>query len=480
MTTSDRTSIAVIGAGFSGLMVAIHLLLKSGRDGPRIYLIEQSETFGLGAAYATDSGRHLLNTRASGMSVFPDRPRHFVEWLETHPGYDRASGTSFISRRTYGEYLQSLLREAACGEQAAGRLYLVPDEAVSLEPKNSAIRNGAFALGLKVGKVLCVDAVILATGNAPPHPPDVPEAAFFSSSRYIEDPWERGAFDGIGADDTVLMLGTGLTMVDVALLLKSRGAEGPLIAISRRGQVPRSHAAPTPAPAIAIPTLPTKLSEALRTLRRVIADAEQQGGSWHHVMDAIRPLNSAYWQSLPHEARRRFLRHLRPWWDVHRHRLAPKAASRLEALKAQGQLAIRRARLARFALNSPGSDYPVTVHWRASSGAAVETFGVHHVVNCMGPGGDPTRSHSPVIRNMLAAGLTRPDSLRLGIEVDADGRVVSAEGAVAERLFALGPPTRGIFWESTAVPDIREHAHRLAETALASLDIASARARAKA
>src|SRR5687767_13617887 len=114
---SQRPSIAVIGAGFSGLMTAIHLLLKSPRDGPRVHLIEQSEAFGLGAAYATESGRHFLNTRASNMSVFPDRPDHFLQWLEAQPGAEGISGSSFNTRRTYGEYLQSLLREAACGEQ---------------------------------------------------------------------------------------------------------------------------------------------------------------------------------------------------------------------------------------------------------------------------------------------------------------------------------------------------------------------------
>ena len=462
---AGQPSIAVIGAGFSGLMSAIHLLLKSGEGGPRIYLIEQSEAFGLGAAYATDSGRHVLNTRASSMSVFPDRPGHFMDWLNAQAEIDGVSGTSFITRRTYGEYLQSLLREAACGEHAAGRLYLVPDEAVSLERQ-----NGGYAVSLKVGKVLSVDAVILATGNAPPHPPAIPEPSFFDSPRYIDDPWSRDAFAGIAPGDTVLMLGTGLTMVDVALLVKSHGHEGPLIALSRRGQVPRSHTDRPAGPPVAAPPLPPRLSQAVRMVRRLVRESERQGGSWQQVMDALRPLAGPYWQRLPDPVRRRFLRHLRPWWDVHRHRLAPRPAERIAALRAEGKLEIRRGRLARIALEEAPGGFPVTACWRAAFTGDVACMGVHHVVNCMGPGGDPTRSHSPLIQRLLASGLARPDPLRLGIEVDEQGRVTGGDDRPAERLFALGPPTRGIFWESTAVPDIREHAHRLADTALASLE----------
>jgi uncharacterized NAD(P)/FAD-binding protein YdhS len=418
MAAAQR-SIAVIGAGFSGLMCAIHLLEKSPGDGPRVYLIEQSDSFGLGAAYSTDSGRHALNTRAANMSVFPDKPSHFLEWLEAQPGAYGVSATAFITRRTYGDYLQSLLRDIACREHAAGRLYLVPDETIALEKA-----EGGYALSLKVGKVLHIDAAILATGNAPPHPPPVPDSAFFDSPRYIDEPWSRSAFDAIGTDDSVLMIGSGLTMVDIALLLKSRGHNGPLIALSRRGLLPRPHTAAPPArPAIALPRLPGELSQALRTVRALMREAEANGGTWRQVMDGLRPLNSLYWQGLSLEAKRRFLRHLRPWWDVHRHRLAPQAAARIEIMMRDGELTVCRGRLARFALEE-WDGFPVTVTWRSPGNRGVTERGVHHVVNCMGPGGDPTRSNSPLIQHLLAGGLARSHVLRVGFDVDADGRLI--------------------------------------------------------
>ena len=187
------------------------------------------------------------------------------------------------------------------------------------------------------------------------------------------------------------------------------------------------------------------------------------------MMDGLRPLNSLYWQGLSLEAKRRFLRHLRPWWDVHRHRLAPQAAARIEIMMRDGELTVCRGRLARFALEERDG-FPVTVTWRSPGSRGVTERGVHHVVNCMGLGGDPTRSHSALIQHLLAGGLARPHVLRVGFDVDADGRLIDSDGAVATRLFALGPPTRGFFWESTAVPDIREYAFRLADTALRSID----------
>jgi len=466
MAGAARPSIAVIGAGFSGLMSAIHLLLRSNENGPRVYLIESSEAFGLGAAYATSSSRHVLNTRAGNMSVFPDRADHFLEWLQAQAGTYGVTAASFITRRTYGTYLQSLVRDAACGPHAAGRLYLVPDEAVGL----LADPRGGFAVSLKVGRVLHVDAAIVATGNSPPHPPQIPDAAFFDSPHYIDDPWAAKAFANVQADDTVVTLGTGLTMVDVALLLKSRGHRGPIIAISRRGQIPRSHIASAGPPGLAAPELPPTLSLAVKAVREAVQAAKRQGGAWQHVLDALRPVIGGYWQALPGADRQRFLRHLRPWWDVHRHRLAPQVADRIQKLLAEGMLIVCRGRLVRMTCDAEPDSFPVTVSWRPAGDSTVYKIGTHVVVNCMGPGGDPVRSRAPLMQSLLASGLARPDSLRLGLDVDGQGRLISRSGEISARLFALGPPTRGVFWESTAVPDIRQHAWRLSETVLRALD----------
>ncbi|WP_088348232.1 MULTISPECIES: FAD/NAD(P)-binding protein [Rhodomicrobium] len=460
----DQKTIAVIGGGMSGLICAIHLLLKSSGGGPRVFLIEQGTAFGVGAAYSTHNVDHLLNTRAANMSPFPDRPGHFLEWLRMRPEITAASGASFVSRRLYGDYLQSLLRDAACGPDAAGRFYLVPDEAVRLERE-----GGGFKLHLRVGKVLPVDAVVLATGNPPPHRPNIRAEAFFDSARYIDDPWDPAAFDAVEPGDAILMLGTGLTMIDVVLTLKARGHAGPLTALSRRGLLPRRHVLQSQAAQLATPALPPHLSGALASVRRAIREAAGKGAGWQDVMDTLRPVTSAYWRDLPLSAKRRFLRHLRPWWGAHRHRLAPQVADRLEALIRDRSLAVRRGRLIEINLDERSGGPPVSAAWETPRGKRLHGMKVHHVVNCTGPGGDPTLSRSELLRGLIASGLARPDHLRLGLDVDAGGRLIARDGAVADTLFALGPPTRGMFWESTAVPDIRDYAEAVAASALQTL-----------
>jgi uncharacterized NAD(P)/FAD-binding protein YdhS len=465
MNIAAPQAVAVIGAGFSGLICAIHLLLKSSREGPRIYLIERREAFGVGAAYSTDNPGHLLNTRAANMSVFADRPDHFINWLQNRAGTFDGNGSSFVSRRVYRDYLQNLLREIACGADAAGRFYLVPDEVVALKPAGTR-----YEVHLKVGKVLSVDAAIVATGNPPPHPPNVPDTSFFESSRYIDDPWHPSAFDAVEPQDTIVILGTGLTMIDAVLSLRLRGHEGPVMALSRRGLVPRRHAAAAQPVEHDLPALPLRLSMALRTIKAAVEDAKRAGGNWQDVIDGLRPHTAAYWQGLPLEAKRRFLRHLRPWWDVHRHRLAPQVADRVRELIREGSLVICRGQLFRIGLDGSLDAPTAAVTWRPAGDTLLYRMTAHHVLNCMGPGGDPARSKTPLIPGLVSAGLARPDRLRLGLDVDRAGHLIGRDGTISERLFALGPPTRGVFWEATAVPDIRQLAGAVATTALAALD----------
>lgn len=468
MSVASSNAVAVIGGGFSGLICAIHLLLKSPRGGPRVYLIERRAAFGVGAAYSTDNPGHLLNTRAANMSVFADEPDHFLNWLEDQGVPFQGNGSSFVSRQTYRNYLQGLLREIACRAEAAGRLYLVPDEAVALKPAGKR-----YDVHLKVGKVLSVDAAVVATGNPPPHPPKVPDAAFVESPRYIDDAWHPSAFASVEPRDTIVILGSGLTMIDTVLSLRLRGHQGQVMALSRRGLLPRQHAATVQPVEHDFSALPVRLSMALGVVRTAIERSRQAGGNWQDVIDRLRPHTATYWQGLSLRDKRRFLRHLRPWWDVHRHRLAPQVADEVQELIRRGDLVVCRGQLIRMALGG-FPDFPgVDVTWRPAGDTLVYRMKAHHVINCMGPGGDPTRSKTPLIPGLVASGLARPDTLRLGLDVDPAGHLIGGDGAISQRLFALGPPTRGVFWEATAVPDIRQLASSVADAALAALNRAS-------
>jgi uncharacterized NAD(P)/FAD-binding protein YdhS len=179
---------------------------------------------------------------------------------------------------------------------------------------------------------------------------------------------------------------------------------------------------------------------------------------WRRAFDGVREQVQVIWLSLSESERRRALRHLRPWWDAHRHRMAPEVAARIDAHIADGRLRVAAGRMLSLRAEVGG----VTVTWRPRAHTSVRADRTEWVVNCTGPEGDPRRSDNGVVRKLVESGLARPDALGLGLDVDGDGRLIGADGAVATGLYGLGPLTRGALWEVTAVPDIRLQAQRLA------------------
>ena len=333
-----RTVVAIVGAGFSGTMAAIQLRRRLPRDHV-VYLFERSGRFARGPAYAASAEPHLLNVRAANMSAFPDQPNHFQDWLESNesllPGdVERTEVGVFATRRLYGRYLRQLLfRET---NESGGGVQLVADEVVGI----SRISSG-YAVICKSGRRVEAAGVVLTVGNLP--------SAERSDGVVVHDPWADEATAWLRPDEPVMVVGTGLTMVDLALGMRSRGFTGPIIALSRRGLVPQRHAPaggawPTPAFTEAERR---SLVALLRRLRIEVAEAVAQNIGWRAVIDGLCPITAELWRGLPATERTRFLRHLRPWWDVHRHRIAPAAADRFEALLREGNLMIRRGRILR-------------------------------------------------------------------------------------------------------------------------------------
>ena len=423
--------VAIIGAGFSGTLQAINLLRH---DGPRATLIERAPVAGTGLAYGAAHPSHVLNVRAANMSAFPDDPSHFVRWLEARGVVDAAS--AFIPRVTFGEYLRELLEEAL--RTSNGRLTLVRGEVLDLES------NGGVHVVLK-DRTIDADAAVLAVGNLPPHTPPGLDPDLLSPARYKGDPWDPSVPENLSDDDTVLVIGTGLTMVDVVLLLDARGFRGRIVALSRRGLLPRPHAAASDWQKIAErPALSASdLLHAVRRRGNVIG--------WRNAVDELRPFTQAMWGNASEEERARFLRHLRPWWDVHRHRLAPEVYARLMAVIDRGQLEVIAGKTLGFAERADG----IEVRLRRRGQDAPETLLAQRIVNCTGPLGDLERTEEPLLQRLAGRGLIRPDAGHLGIDVDNQGQTIAADGSSNRNLYALGPMTRGAFWEIVAVPDIR-------------------------
>ena len=459
-------AVAIIGGGASGLLTAIQLLSQSRRGGPRVYLIEKQDTFGFGAAYSTNDPSHLLNVRAGNMSGFPDQPRHFLDWLhaDCKDGTAPVTPSCFVTRQTYGRYLRSILHGAVIGAEAAGRFYVVPDEAVSIR----AVPGGRFSIRLALGKDIEADCVVLAIGNPPPHPPGVSDGRVLASAHYVGDPWSTDMPFLAPEDGTTLILGTGLTMVDAVVSLERLGHRGPIVALSRRGLLPRRHASAAPSHLPPAPPLTSNIVADLRSVRRAMREQALRGHDWRDVIDALRPITAAYWRSLPRLEQQRFLRHLRAWWEVHRHRLAPEVADKLDALTKSRKLEILRGRVKSLSLTGDPCA-PVCVIWTPHASGASVHMSVSRLINCMGPGHDLRHSPFPLIRQMLSDGFIRPDALGLGLAADGIGRVIGKRGRGEPALFAIGPITRGTFWEVTAIPDIRVKAAEAAKAILQAL-----------
>jgi uncharacterized NAD(P)/FAD-binding protein YdhS len=293
---------------------------------------------------------------------------------------------------------------------------------------------------------LSADAAVLALGNLPPRDPPAVSQAALSPDVYLPDPWRADIAEGLTDRDTVLLIGTGLTMVDVVLTLEASGFRGRIVAMSRRGLVPRSHE-DGQMPGARPPQKPAETGSAL--VRRIRRRAAEVG--WRTAVDELRSYTQAMWLSAPFAEQTRFLRHLRPWWDVHRHRLAPEVAARIAALRAAGRLEIVAGKLVRCESDADG----VALSWRPRGADRDERMHVRRMANCTGPLGDLLRSREPLLHLLLASGSIRPDRHRFGIDITAQAETIDVNGRANPRLLALGPMTRGAFWEIVAVPDIR-------------------------
>lgn len=431
--------VAIVGGGFAGTLLAINLLRH---DGPRATLIERrAGQVARGVAYGTANAEHLLNVRAGNMSAVPDDPGHFVRWLEARGLGDR---TSFVPRRVYGAYLGDMLEEARAAH--GDRLALVAGEAVALDRDRAGWR-----LRLGDGGAVAADTVVLAIGNLPPHTPPGLDPAAMPAGSYVADPWAGDVAAGLGPEDSVVLVGSGLTAIDVALTLDAAGFAGRMHAISRRGLAPRRHEDVAPAPGLR--------EKPAGTLSGLVAHVRARAAAigWRGAVDELRPVTQLLWGGADAATRARFLRHLRPFWDVHRHRLAPAVADRIAALVAAGRLSFAAGKLVGVA-----GDGPVRLAWRPRGSERIVTTKATRVVNCTGPQGDLLRSPEPLLRHLLAAGTIRPDALRIGLDVDAQSRVLAADGRPADDLYAIGPMTRGDLWEVVAVPDIRQQNWTLA------------------
>lgn len=441
--------IAIIGGGASGVLMAAHLLRQTQADGLKVTIIEGRNMLGCGVAYSTRDPHHLLNTRVLNMSAYPREPEHFLHWLQSQKGYEDATPACFVSRETYGRYMAELLTPWLSTGQ--GRLSCLRQNCTGV--KRNA--NGV-TLQFEDGTDLQVDRVILATGHImPPKDPDGLLAGSWD--------WQEGT----SPEAKILIIGSGLSMVDQVLSLLKQGHQGPILALSRRGLLPRDHAAVKPLP-ITAEDVPfgASASRLLAWARAQARHAQAIGGTWRDAIDGIRPFVRAIWQRLPLSERRRFIRHAAPYWDVHRHRIPPQSAELLQKAFATGQLRQIRGRFLK-AQSLPDGQIEAQIHTRQG----LEPIAVTRVVDCRGILRDPVENASPLIRSLLDQGLARIDPLNIGLDVAPDCGLRDHEGKASRHILAIGPVSRAAFWEITAIPDIREQTQLLAQKIATEIEV---------
>lgn len=444
--------IAIIGGGASGVLAAIQCL-RQATTPLHIALFEPGPRLAEGVAYATDRPEHLLNVNSARMSALPDQPDDFLRWLCTQPGHVEAAQAAlahgYAPRRDYAAYLRERLAQAQDGRPA--RLQVLPW-------RISGLARDAD------GWVLAADDattrarhVLLATGNAP-RPLPAHGAARVPVQCLVEA-WDHAAVAAIDPGERVCVVGTGLSMADALLTLAGNGHRGAVHLLSRHALLPLPH---TPAHAVdgdfpleSLHTMP--LRARLRALRQGVRNAAARGLPWQAVMERLRPHGQALWRSLPVAEQRRFLRHARRHWDVHRHRVAPAVHALLQDQRDGGRLHLHRAQLDAVIPTADG----VCLRAHAHAGRTLELT-VDRVINATGLELRVPAMRSPLLAGLLDAGHVRPGAHGLGLACDAEGRLIDAGGRAQDDLRTIGSLRIGEAWESIAVPDLRGQAEAVA------------------
>ena len=449
-----RPTVAIVGAGASGTFVAAQLLRAASQRGSRLraVLIDRREHNG-GVAYSTSNPSHRLNVTAARMSALPDAPDDFVRWRARTVG--SSDPGAYAPRGEYRRYLGDLLSTAQLEANSEVTLARLVADVDTVEPLGSHVR-----LRFAGGGTLDADAAVLALGNLPALTPHGCEGVT-GHAAYVNDPWAPGALDRLdpAARGVVLLIGTGLTMVDVAITVAARCPRAKVLAVSRSGLLPRAHLSgrATPEPA-AVKLDPESSLPALVDV--ILAEAAAGHRCWHQLVDDLRPVTQALWKRLSIEQQASFLASHHRAWCVHRHRMPPEVAAILAELLQSGRLQVRGGSIALA---------PAATDALEARISGVDRLKVERAINCTGPGLDPRASRDPLIRQLLTDGVVRAHPLGVGFDTAPEGAFRSRDGTPHRRLFTLGPTRVGELYETTAIPEIREQARAVAKLLVTGL-----------
>jgi uncharacterized NAD(P)/FAD-binding protein YdhS len=457
MSAAEATQrVAIVGGGAAGTLAAVHLLREHRERGAlEIDLIDRTGNFGGGVAYGTQDPLHLLNVPAVRMGAIHGHPEHFHEWLAERG--EPVAEEAFLPRGHYATYIRDLL--ATAEREASGARLRRHTGEVTAVAEHFGNASAPLELALSDGERIEADRVILALGPLVAGDPIEVPPQLKAAGTWIADPWEAGALEDACRSRSVLIVGTGLSMVDVALSL-GEAPDGPRVrAVSRHGLIPRRHRRSlTNLRRFHVPTEEGTVEPMVAAFFAQICRVSQQGDDWRDVIDSMRPATPALWKALTLAEKERFLTEYQRLWDVHRFRMAPEVADRYEALEAAGRLETGAGSI--VSVEPHGSR--ARVFLRKPGAHDLESVEVDRVINCAGAGYDLRREAPPVLAGLLSAGSARPDELGLGLDVDDHGALLDREGVPSERLFAIGSLRKGVEWEAIGITEIRDHSGAVA------------------
>ncbi len=471
-------------------MTAYHLL-KQDKVACAITIVEPTLSNsgpGLGLAYSTTCDEHLLNVSAAGMSALADEPDHFLKYALSKDSAVKAE--DFLPRMFFGGYVQELLNTAIAEAKVDFHTFTtVQQKAIDID-RDTDIDTDIEIDNIKPFNVLLnndqsleADIVVLALGNLAGGQPAWLDKLAVTSAHYIHNPWNTEAIKAIDSNDSVLLVGTGLTAVDKIIELKARGHVGSITAVSRHGLLPRKH---LDMPELHPPQFNWENNEfklsalsALKLVRRQSAQAV----NWQAGVDSFRSITQKWWGNLALSEKRNFMRHLQTYWDIHRHRMAPSIAAKIESYQKSRQLRVlsggikqmqekldpaantdakteRVSQADRIEQENAKTKVAVTIQERYSK---PRTLFVNKVINCTGPQLKLKAIDSPLMANLHKRGLIAPDATGAGINCLSSGKIIDSNGQTNNRLFAIGPLLKAVLLESVAVPELKGQAKELAK-----------------
>lgn len=434
------SSIAIIGGGISGSLTVLQII-KQSKKPLTIFWFDTQNKFCKGYAYNTFDEGHLLNVRANNMSVFPDEPSHFVNWLGVH--HPKYSSKDFVSRKLFGDYVLHTF-ESLKDSNPLITLYQIAEEVKSINKPNDFFE-------IKTHQNYQAQKIILGFGNFLPAHPRTISKEYISSKNYFQNAFNAQLTNQIQLHDHITIIGSGLTMIDMIVSLSHFNYQGKINVISPHAYIPQAHQE-NPLPSVDSFIDSKKiysLSEILSLVNKQLKKAKKDNLNLHSVIDSMRPFLQNIWLNFSLDEKKQFLRHLRHKWGVARHRAPSQSMAIFNKLKSSNQLKLIKGRISDIISLKSGFDIIYSNQLDKQ-----QTLQTQLIINCTGPESDYSQLKSTLIQDLIKNQLISPDSIKYGINAQKDGYI-------SNNIYTIGPPLKGILWESVAVPEIRVQAQEL-------------------